>query len=147
MLSTYAIVVIILFASAIITGIVVGIRNFINNEVRSMSNHRNEPYKREEYTRSVIKRKGLVRKAEKIMKRAYDYYAEHKDIKFEDKYKVFHRAYKQALELVRDYMDDEEISFVRTLSCYDLDGYSDMYKKFFGYDAYDPYEKVRYILK
>ena len=147
MLSTYAIVVIGLFAACILVGIVVGIRNFIDHEVLSMRNHRNEPYQREEYTRSVIKRKGYTKKAEKLMRDAYNYYLTHKSLTFEEKYKVFYRAYKQAFELVRSYMDDDEYDFIRSLSCYDLGDCSDMYKQFFGYDTFDPYAKVRHILK
>lgn len=147
MLSTYAIVVISLLAACILYGIVVGIRNFIDHEVLSMRNDRNEPYKREEYTRSVIKRNGYTKEAEKLMIDAYNYYLTHKSITFEEKYKIFYRAYKQAFELVRSYMDDDEYDFIRSLSCYDLDDCSDMYKQFFGYDTFDPYSKVRHILK
>lgn len=146
MLSTYAIVVIGLFAACILTGLVIGIRNFIELEVQSLHNNRNEPYEREEYTRKVIKRKGYTKKAEKLMRDAYNYYLTHKSLSFEDKYKVFYRAYKQAFELVRSYMDDDEYDFIRSLSCYDLDACSDMYKHFFGYDTFDPYTKVRHIL-
>lgn len=147
MLSTYTIVVIGLFATCILTGLVVGIQNFITWEVQSLSNRRNEPYQREEYTRSVIKRKGYTKKAEDLMRDAYNYYLTNKSLAFEEKYKVFYRAYKQAFKLVRSYMDDDEYDFIKRLSCYDLDDCSDMYKHFFGYDTFDPYEKVRHILK
>jgi hypothetical protein len=98
---------------------------------------------KEEYTRKVIKKRGLTKKAEKIMRDANDAICA---CAFLDKYRILSDAYKKSLALVREYMDDDEFYYVDHLSCYNLVDHSETYRRFFGEDVYDPYKKLRYIL-
>lgn len=143
---TYTIVVIALAVFCVISAIRISVKKFIEYDVNSPGNTRNRDYKKEEYTRNIIAKK-YGKGAEKIMRDAYDSYrAQKKTLRRNDVYKMFARAYRDAIMLAKNYMDEDDIDYIKEIPYTCLSDYSIMYGKFFGDGVFDPYSKIIYAL-
>jgi hypothetical protein len=141
-MSLYAVVVISLLVGCVIVGIYVGVSNFKKTVVGSLLNDRNTEYGREEYTRCIISRKGYKKRAESIMRDAYnDIMRNVGKYTNSEKNRVLNNAYRRALDLSKEYIDEVECAYIKKQPSYVVDGLSCLYKKFYG-DAFDPNDKI-----
>ena len=119
-----------------------GITTFMKQEVYFIKERREENYYREERLRKIIAKKGLTKQAEDIMRAAYTQVRTIKDDANEGyMVSILERAYQEALENVMCYFDDDDRwRYLEIRSGYfgSLESYSDMYKKYYGYKAFDP---------
>lgn len=142
----YTIVVIALAVFCVIAAIRTSVKKFIEWDVNSLGNTRNRDYKKEEYTRNIIAKKH-GKGAEKIMRDAYDSYrSQKKSLRRNDVYKMFARAYRNAIMLAKNYMDEDDIDYIKEIPYTCLNDYSIMYRKFFGDGVFNPYSKIIYAL-
>ena len=131
-----------LYGVLCVVALYVGITTFMDQDVSYIKNLRAENYYRQERLQKIIAKKGLTKKAEDTMRAAYTQVRTIKDDANEGyMVSILERAYQEALENVMCYFDDDDRwRYLEIRSGYfgSLESYSDMYKKYYGYKAFDP---------